>query len=184
MKEYLEKIFKKTGWFSILESVIFAILGAILIWKPEGTVKVISYILGIIFIVAGLYKIIHYLSTKGKYDFYNYDLIYGLLACILGIVTIIYSTTIGSIFRIIIGIWIIYSSLIRLSASMKLRTITSRMWIYSLVLAIAMLICGLYVTLNAGAIVVTIGAMMIVYSVIDIIEDIIFMRNVKETFGK
>ena len=26
--EYIEKIFKKTGWISILESVIFAILGA------------------------------------------------------------------------------------------------------------------------------------------------------------
>ena len=43
--EYLEKIFKKTGWISILESVIFAILGAILIWKPIETVRFISYIL-------------------------------------------------------------------------------------------------------------------------------------------
>ena len=43
--EYIEKIFKKTGWISILESVIFAILGAIVIWKPEGTVKAISFIL-------------------------------------------------------------------------------------------------------------------------------------------
>ena len=41
--EYIEKIFKKTGWISILESVIFAILGAIVIWKPEGTVKAISF---------------------------------------------------------------------------------------------------------------------------------------------
>ena len=49
--EYIEKIFKKTGWISILESVIFAILGAIVIWKPEGTVKAISFILGIIFIL-------------------------------------------------------------------------------------------------------------------------------------
>ena len=86
--EYIEKIFKKTGWISILESIIFAILGAIVIWKPEGTVKVISYILGIIFIAIGIYKIINYFSAKGRYDFYNYDLIYGLMACVLGIVTI------------------------------------------------------------------------------------------------
>ena len=50
------------------------------------------------------------LAAKGKYDFYNYDLIYGIIAIIIGIVTIIYSSAIGSVFRVIIGIWIIYSS--------------------------------------------------------------------------
>ena len=48
--EYIQKIFKKSGWISIIESVIFAILGLILIWKPEGTVKFVSYVLGIVFI--------------------------------------------------------------------------------------------------------------------------------------
>lgn len=180
MKEYLEKIFKRTGWLSILESLVFAILGAILIWKPEETVKVISSVLGTIFIVAGLYKVIHYFLTKGMNNFYDYDFIFGLLACILGIVTIVYSTTIGSIFRIIIGIWIIYSALIRISSSIKLRTVTKTVWVYSLVLAIAMLACGLYIILNAGTIMMTIGAIIVAYSVIDIIEEIIFMRNVKE----
>ena len=47
---------------------------------------------------------------------------------------------------------------------------------------IIMFICGLYVILNSGAIIVTIGTIMIVYSVIDIIEDVIFMKNVKEIF--
>ena len=39
--ESLKKIFKKTGWVSILESLIFAILGIVLVCKPEGTVKFI-----------------------------------------------------------------------------------------------------------------------------------------------
>lgn len=180
--KYVEKIFKKTGWISILESIIFVILGAILIWKPEGTVKVISYILGIIFILIGIYKIINYFLAKGKYDFYNYDLIYGLMACVLGIVTIVYSNTIGAILRIAIGIWIIYSAFIRMNLSLKLKSLNLKIWIYSLCLAIAMFACGLYITLNSGAVIVTIGIMMIVYSVIDIIEDIIFMKNVKELF--
>jgi len=179
---YIEKIFKKTGWISILQSIIFAILGAIIIWKPEGTIKTISYILGIIFILIGIIKIINYFFAKGKYDFYNYDIIYGLMAFIIGIVTIVYSNTIGSIFRIIIGIWIIYSSFIRFNLSIKLKAMKLNIWIYSLLLAIAMFICGLYITMNSGAVIVTIGVMMIIYSVIDIIEDIIFMKNVKDIF--
>ena len=37
--EYFEKIMKKTGWTSLLSSIVFAILGIILITNPEGTVK-------------------------------------------------------------------------------------------------------------------------------------------------
>ena len=50
--EYFEKIMKKTGWTSLLSSIVFAILGIILITNPEGTVKFVSAILGIMFILA------------------------------------------------------------------------------------------------------------------------------------
>lgn len=55
-------------------------------------------------------------------------------------------------------------------------------WIYSLIVAIIMFLCGIYVTMNAGAVIVTIGIMMIIYAIMDIIEDIVFMKNVKEIF--
>lgn len=180
--EYIEKIFKKTGWISILEAIVFAILGAILIWKPEESVKAIAYILSGIFIVIGIFKIINYFASKGKYDFYNYDLVHGLLAITIGIVTICCSSTIISIFRVIVGIWIIYSSFMRMSLALKLKSLSLSVWIYSCLLSIVMFACGLYIVLNSGAIIVTIGTMLLIYSIIDIIEDVIFMKNVKEIF--
>ena len=74
---YIEKIFKKSGLISILESLIIALLGIILIIEPEGTLEFITCSLGVIFILAGLYKIINYLLSKGKYNFYDYDLAHG-----------------------------------------------------------------------------------------------------------
>ena len=62
--EYFEKIMKKTGWTSLLSSIVFAILGIILITNPEGTVKFVSAILGIMFILAGAYKIISYYQVE------------------------------------------------------------------------------------------------------------------------
>lgn len=178
--EYLKKLFKKTGGISIVESIIFAILGIILICKPEGTVKVITYILGTIFILVGIYKIINYFMTKGKNDFYNVNLIYGLTAIVIGIVTMAYMNVIGSVFRIIIGVWIIYTSFVRISTSLQIKRVGSNMWIGSLILAIVMFLCGLYTIINPGTIVATIGVIMLIYSIIDIIENIIFMKNVNE----
>ena len=153
-----------------------------MIWNPEGTVKVISGILGAVFIIVGTYKIMNYVFANGKYDFYNYDMVYGIIAIIIGIVTVLCSTTIASIFRIIIGIWIVYTALIRISVSIKLKKIDVKAWVYTLILAIIMFLCGLYIILNAGTLVVTIGVVMIVYSIIDIILNIIFIKNVKEIF--
>jgi len=178
--EYMKKILKKTGWVSILESIIFAILGIILVYRPVGTVKMITWILGTIFIVIGIFKIITYFISKGKNDFFNYDLVYGLMAIVIGIIAMVYMNIIGTIFRIIIGVWIIYTSFVRINSAIQIKRLGSKAWVYGLILAIVMFMCGLYVIANSGAIVVTIGTIMIIYSVIDIIENIIFMKNIKE----
>ena len=178
--EYLEKVLKKTGVTSLVTSIIFAILGIILIANPEGTIKFIAIILGVMFGLVGLYKIINYFKNKGKYDFYNYDIAYGIIAIVLGIVTICYSTQIGAIFRIIIGLWIVYSAILRINLSIKLKAIESNVWIYSLVIALIMAACGVFIICNSGAVIVTLGVVVVIYSVLDAIESIMFLNNVSK----
>lgn len=178
--EYLEKFLKKTGWSSLLSSVVFAILGIILIVNPEGTVKLISSILGAMFIIVGLYKLVTYFANKEDSNFYDLNLAYGIIAVILGIVTIVYSREIGSIFRILIGIWIIYSAITRMNLSVRLKAIDSKAWVYSLIIALAMFICGLYIIFTANAIIVTIGTIILIYSILDIIESVLFLNNVSK----
>lgn len=178
--EYLEKVLKKTGVTSLVTSIIFAILGIILIANPEGTIKFIAIILGVLFGLVGLYKIVNYIENKGKYDFYNNDIAYGVIAIVLGIVTICYSTQIGAIFRIIIGLWIVYSAILRINLSIKLKTIDSNVWIYSLIIALIMAFCGIFIIYNSGAVIVTLGIVVVIYSVLDAIESIMFLNNVSK----
>ena len=178
--EYLEKVLKKTGVTSLVTSIIFAILGIILITNPEGTIKFIAIILGVLFGLVGLYKIVNYIENKGKYDFYNNDIAYGVIAIVLGIVTICYSTQIGAIFRIIIGLWIVYSAILRINLSIKLKTIDSNVWIYSLIIALIMAFCGIFIICNSGAVIVTLGIVVVIYSVLDAIESIMFLNNVSK----
>ena len=78
-----------------------------------------------------------------------------MVAVILGLVTIVYSSTIESIFRIMIGIWIIYSGFTRFSLSFKLKEVNDKVWAFMLVLSVLMVIGGLYVTFYPGALIVT-----------------------------
>ncbi len=178
----MEKFLKKTGWTSVITSIVFAIIGIILITNPESIIKIVAYILGGIFIAVGIVKIINYFSSKGSSDLYNYNLVYGLIAIVLGIITMIYSNTIGTMFRIMIGIWIIYSGLMRLGLALKLRRGQISSWIAVLVLAICMLVFGMYIVFNTNAVMVTIGIVILAYAISDLIESFIFVRNIDKIF--
>ena len=178
----MEEFFKKTGWTSVITSVVTAIIGLIIICNPIGMMKLVAYALGAVFIVFGIIKLVNYFVAKGTYDFYNYEMIYGVLAIIIGLITIIYSGTIGTIFRIIIGVWIIYSGLMRLGLVSKLKKLGISEWKYACIIAVLILICGIYVLLRAETIGIAIGVATLIYSIMDIVEGVIFLRNVDSIF--
>ena len=137
---------------------------------------------GAVFIFIGITKIASYFVSKGNNEFYNYDWIYGIVAIIIGIITIFYTSTILTVFRIVIGIWIIYSSLVRVSFGMKLRKVEDRSWKIVIGLATLMLIFGIYMVFNANAVLLTIGIVIIAYAIMDLIESIIFVKDINKIF--
>lgn len=176
----MEKFLKKAGWTSIVTSLVLAIIGIVMIYNPQTTMQFISTILGIFFIVMGIIKLINYFVTKGNSSLFTNDIAWGIISIIIGLVVIVYSSTIENIFRIMIGIWIIYSGFTRLNLSFKLKSVSQKVWTFVLILSILMIIGGLYVTFYPGALIVTLGVIILIYSIMDIIEGFIFMRNIKE----
>ena len=178
MEEVLKNCFKQNCKVSITESLIVAMLGVILIIAKEEIIKIISTILGVVFIFVGIYKIINYFLTRQKGDFYDFDSIYGVCACIIGLITLVYRPEVVLLLRIIIALWIIFTAFVRMTLSIKLKDLDMSAWTYSLIFSIIMFGCGLFILLNEGAVVTLLGITMIIFSVIDIIEDLIFMKNI------
>ena len=127
-------------------------------------------------------KIFEYFKTKGSYDLYNYELVYGIIAILLGLVVIFCNEMIETLLRIMVGVWIVYSGAMRLGLALKLQKIDTdnKIWVAVLLIAIAILVCGLFIIANPGTLIATMGILMVVYAVMDIIEEIIFIKNVKE----
>lgn len=176
----MEKFLKKAGWTSVLTSIIFAIIGLIMIFFPDTTMKFISTILGAFFIIIGILTVISYFASKGNSTFFSNDIAWGLIAIVIGLVTIVYSNTIESIFRIMIGIWIIYSGFTRFTLSFRLKDVNTKLWAVVLTLAVLMVIGGLYVTFYPGALILTLGVIVLIYAIMDLIESFIFMKNMKD----
>lgn len=176
----LKKILKKTGYTSIITSIILAIIGAVMFLHSEATVKIIAYGLGALLLLTGAIKIVEYFIHKGSYDLFNYDLVYGIISIVFGLVLVINTKALEGLLGIILGTWIIYSSLMRFGLSLKLKAFEVKTWIPMLIIAILMMICGIYILFVPNVIIGTLGVILFIYSVMDIIEGLSFVFNIKK----
>ena len=175
---------KKSAWSAAIESLIIMFLGILFVAWPDITVVVVANVLGAVFIVSGIYQIINYFVVKGQNDFFNNGLLTGVVALLIGIAAIVIGEDIANIFRIIIGIWMIYESLVRVNTSIKLHATGVKVWSYILIIALVMLALGIFVTFNAGAVVQLIGWMMILTGIVGIVGDIIFIQQINTVIEK
>jgi len=125
-------------------------------------------------IINGSLKIISYFFL-GKPDTYTIPI--SVILIILGIIIMLYTTSIISFFRIIIGIWIIYSGIINLQTAIVWKDYKSKIWVITLILSLVLIIAGIYILLNTGVIVQTIGVIIVLYAIINIIQKYIFMKK-------
>ena len=171
----MEKFLKRSGWTDIVIALIFILFGIMLITKPETIVSMIAILLGGICIVIGLLRLIDFFYLK-KQD--NYLLAIAIVMIVTGIIVMFCTDIILSVFRIIIAIWIIYSGIMNMQTAIVWKDFKSRLWLFTLILSIVMIIGGIYVLVNTGAIIQTIGVIILAYGIIDIIENVIFIKKI------
>ena len=172
--------FKKVSVASILTSIAIGILGLIILFNPNETIALLSLILGIIIMIIGIGKIISYIILRKESNFSNYDLIYGIIAIVISIIMLANANAFATIVRVIIGIWIAYTGIIKLIYALNLKSLSSSSWIAVMIMAIITIIAGVYIAIDSSILIMVFGVILIAYAVIDIIEQIIFMINVNK----
>ncbi len=180
--EQIGKDVKKSAWSAVIESLAILILGILFIAWPDTMVKVVAYIVGTFFIVKGIFEIINYFVEKGQNDFFNNGLLIGVISVLIGITAFVMGEDIANIFRIVVGIFLIYESLVRVNTAIKLSTVGVPIWKYVLLLAIVILVLGIFVTFNDVATVI--GWMMVAAGIVGILGDVLFIGQVNNLVDK
>lgn len=171
----LKNFLKRSSWTDIVISIIFVLFGALLIAKPEETVGAISIILGIVFIAMGVLKLVEYYTSDTKEDLL---LTTALITVILGVIILFASDAILSLFRIIVGIWIIVAGIMDLQTTFVWKEVKSPYWTVAVILSILMMFAGIIILVNQNILITTMGIIIIIYGVLDIIDRLIFMKKI------
>lgn len=159
---------------SIFASIMFLILGIFLFINPGEMIKFITYIIGIIFVVFGSIKLYNYYKFKDSIS--NIQLTLGITAIIVGIIIMFCNSIIEFIIRLVMGGYILASGLNKLIVALNSKNYNNK-WIGLLVVAILLIIGGLYIILKSNIILSTIGIILIIYSSIDIISYFMYPKN-------
>lgn len=180
----MEKKIKKMSNTSLIISILFIIIGLFLFIKPDTTVSVISYIIGGTLLVSGIFSGYKYFTAEGIGNVFNFDLVYGVLLIIAGMFLIIKPNALASLFPIILGIWIIINSVTKFQYALVLKKIKNEDWVYTALISVLTFVWGIVLLYNpfesALLVTQTIGVFIIVYAVLDIIDNFIIRKNVND----
>ena len=165
---------------SIIASIIFTIIGLCLIIFPDVSLNIMSYVIGGLFLIFGIY-----LFTINYNSLILTDMIFfGVMMVLLGVILIVYPKLIAQLIPIVLGIWFITDSIVKIRISLSLKDYDDTPWVLTLILSIISMLCGVVFILHplASSEVITtfIGALIMIYALSDIIDMFMFKKHIND----
>lgn len=134
--------FKKSQWTYILASVIFIILGIMLIFDPINTGRRLVFLFGGALIAYGAFRLVSYFAkTKGEKNV-SIDVIIGTVLCIGGLAVIILSGKIGDILSIILGAFLIIDGMLKIQTAINAKRSGIDSWFMVLIFSLICIAIG------------------------------------------
>jgi len=175
--ENIRKVLNK----NMIVSIIVFLVGLILFLKPDTTIKTITIIIGILLIIMGSGPIIELLKSDEKK--LSFKIAPSIILFIIAFVLFFTPQILVSIIPLLIGVALVMSSAFKLQNIYNLKKLTNVFNIWSFTITLAILVLGLLLIINpfSGAIAITkvIGIFLMIYSILDIIDNIILKKMIK-----
>ncbi len=164
---------------SLLSSIIFLIVGVVLLTNADTVLKFISVVIGSALLIVGVIKVFLYYQRKKKYESGgSLGLIAAVAFVFFGIIFIFFSNFIETSIRYIFGAWILFSGVNTFINAISLSPKNTH-FISSLIVSVLLIALSLYVIFSENLLLKGIGIVMIIYSAIEIVDFIIGKREVK-----
>ena len=164
----------------LIDAILLAILGVVMLIWPGVTMKVVCILIGVILIGLSLIKVIMHFVRPAEEGGMPFTLLAGLIEAALGLALVIYHESFIDIFHIITAVLLIYGSIVAFVQAIKLLKVKLIWSILLFIAAAAALVLGVIILINpmawAGFIIRLQGLALIAMSVAAVI---ILLRAMK-----
>lgn len=163
---------------NIITPVILILIGITLLLIPGTILTTVIKIFGLLIMTASIFSFINSFRSNKS----SAGLIYSLIMILLSLLFIFSSELIASILPLILGIWIISKSMLKLKMISVLKVNNDKNYMKAFILNIIMLIMGLIILFNpfkgAELFLRIIGIYILIYASLEIID--IYLSKPKE----
>lgn len=168
---------------SLISSIIFIIIGGVLITYADSVKTFISIGIGTLLATISVISLVIYFLSRRKEDSIpnKKALILGVVLLVLAIIFIFFSGIVEQFIKFIVGGWILFSGIIRLINTLSMNYKNTK-FIPLLIVAILLIIVGIYTIIGNlfGDILRAVGFIMIIYSIIEIVGYIFYTKDKQE----
>ncbi len=184
MEEYIRKMSK----YSIFVSILLLFPAIFMMVKPLDTVGALFLVFGTILIVSGLIHFIAYFSIEDQYRFFSYELAQSILYIISGFVIVNNVHAVTQTLAVIVGIWILIESVLKIQTAFNIRDVRNAHWIIMLVISFVSTILGVVLIVkpfeSVEVLIQFTGAILMFTQLIEIYDDFYILSQVGDTSKK
>lgn len=151
---------------SLLNPIIYLVLGILLMFKSNEVMELIFYVLGIIIIIYGIKSFIVYYQNKDVVQYKNINLTIAIASVIIGVLMIVLSGVLEASIRYVLGFFFIFMGVTRLLTSISFNNYKS----FSTISNIVLIGLGIYSIFFSNVVLVIIGVILVINAIILFIE--------------
>lgn len=171
----------KTGYIAV--SILLAVLGIVLIAWPTFSVNALGVICGILLILFGGVKLVGYFSKDLYRLAFQYDMPFGILLIILGIIMLIHPGNLASFICVVFGLSVLISSLFNIQTALDAKKFGINQWWLIFALSVIAAVWGLILVFRpseaADVIAVLLGITLLFESAVNICTVVTSVKIVK-----
>ena len=132
----------------VMISVLFLVMGGIMIFFPQVSVANFVYVIGGFFLVGGAWEITRYFLREEYRNIANFDFSIGVLALIAGCVLILRAEAAAAFMYMIFGVMVLVLGVTLLQHTFALHALKSLGWVVTLVLSVALVLFSVAILLD------------------------------------
>lgn len=129
-------------------SVVYLILGLLLLLWPGKFLTWGCYALGIVVLLYGLSRIVSYMANKDLVSYLNADLVVGIIVAAIGLFLLLRPAVFISILPIVFGLFIIFNGIVKLQNAFDLKRMNYEKWWSIFILSGISVLLGLFIIWN------------------------------------
>lgn len=126
----------------VLSSILFLLLGAVLLIWPDIAGKAVCYALGVMILIFAITRIVSFFTDRQVYFIFNLNLVVGLVAAAVSIFMLLRPEMVLAALPFIIGLFLVVSSVLDFQKVFILNQYGNPHWKSSLVFAILKTLFG------------------------------------------